>query len=144
MQKVQSLEQLGHPPVWIKLHNLLDSCFRCSMGQTFKDIAVAEGSYGFIAQLNSCTHIANGMAHWGIVGWPCQPNNEGLGHKPGSSMVASGINPDRIDGGWGQQEHPPLDAFCGRGCSTVLRPRTLHLTQGTSKEVQTLWASLSG
>ena len=41
------------------------------------------------------------MVHWGTVGWPSQPNTEGLGHKPGSSVVASGGNPGKVDGGQG-------------------------------------------
>ena len=41
------------------------------------------------------------MVHGGLVGWPSQPNTEGLGHKPGSSVVVAGGNPDKVDEGWG-------------------------------------------
>ena len=73
-----------------------------------------------------------------MVGWPSQPNTEGLGHKPGSSVVASGGNPDKVDGVRDQQEHLPLDAFWGRGHGIVLRvpegltPHLGNLKRGTN------------
>ena len=93
--------------------------------------------YDFIAHLNSHTHIPKQHGSSGPLGWPSQPNTEGLGHKPGSSVVPSGSNPDKADGDWG-----PAGTSSSGGqyspCGPCISPK------GTSKEAQILQASLSG
>ena len=99
--------------------------------------------YSFITHLNLCRHIAK---QYGSL-WPGRlafsANTEGLQHKPGSSVVASGGNSDKVDGGWGLAGTSSSGCILGQGVQyspqgpwiSPRKPQKRHESCGLASQV---------
>ena len=132
-QEMQPLEWLGLLPVWMQPPQLLFLSFHGS------DLQKHHGCWR-LCMVSSSTLVhghssPNSMVHWGLAGWPSQPNTEGPGHKPGSSVALLGNNPQMVDRGQGPAGTFFFVCILGQHHGKVLRvPKGPAPNRGISKE----------